>query len=524
MRPDEFDRALMDEMGQLPPPPDAAALVTPWQTAIKKILWGMVLTTFKLEFFYLQYILPLLGACLLYLGYRSLRRENNWFRLCHIISGFQLIWHMTCDVLAATPVMELWGQSPYALHAGLAVNCVDIFLLFMLRGGVRAAFAKTGESKPRDWLVWGIAAHVATLAIAIWCDLVPLTEPTLFGMSISKEWYFLYHARVLAAIAMQIFLLVCIAKQSGALAGRGYDIIPVPVRLPAGAVIGTVFALVLLALPPAMYLGGHIDNGPTEPAAVTLTQEAAVIRERLVVLGLPEELAACLDGEELSRCAGATAVHEPVVLQSYNYGDKDYGRAEGNPLTVALTGLEAEQSVWMVELPEGQVRYYCWFRYTTLPALRLQEQFTADPIGNYPTEDYAARIFWTEEGRTLAAVPELHLSGGQTADQLNEEARDWFQHELDRLGGRLHYTPWFAFSIPKKAESFQGYLAYSADASVYTSGEHDSFYDSVQCYLRHQHRWLQYPFHSVLVQGGTSSVGDYGPIQSVNTLAIFENF
>ena len=491
---------------------------------MKKIIWGMVLTTFQLEFFCLQYILPLLGACLLYLGYRSLRRENQWFRLCHIISGLQLVWHMTCDVLAATPVMELWGQSPYALHAGLAVNCVGIFLLFMLRGGIQAAFAKTGEPKPRDWLGWGIAAHTATLAIAIWCDLVPLTEPTLFGMSISGEWYFLYHARVLAALALQIFLLVCIAKQSGALAGRGYDITPLPVRLPAGAVIGAVFALVLLALPPAMYLGGHIDNGPAEPISPALTQEAEILRARLVSLGLPEELAVCLDEEELARCAGAAAVHQPVLLLSYGrIGGEDL-REEGNPLTFTLTDFEAEQSVWMVELPEGQVRYYCWFRYKTLPALRLQEQFTADPIGNYPTEDYTARILWTEGGRTLAAVPALHLAGGQTADQLSESARDWFQHELDRLGGRLQYTPWFAFSIPKEAETFQGYLAYSADATVYTSGEHDTFYDSVQCYLRHQHRWLQYPFHSVLAQGGTSSVRDYGPIRSMDALAIFENF
>ena len=65
---------------------------------------------------------------------------------------------------------------------------------------------------------------------------------------------------------------------------------------------------------------------------------------------------------------------------------------------------------------------------------------------------------------------------------------------------------------------------YREDVSITGPVDEDTFYDSVQCYLRHQHRWLQYPFHSVLAQGGTSSVRDYGPIRSVSTLAIFENF
>lgn len=48
-----------------------------WLTALCRILWGLALCTFRLEVFYLQYLLPLLGATLLYLGYRSLRRENR---------------------------------------------------------------------------------------------------------------------------------------------------------------------------------------------------------------------------------------------------------------------------------------------------------------------------------------------------------------------------------------------------------------------------------------------------------------
>ena len=82
MKQDEFDLRLTREMADLPPDPGEVQDYNPWQAAMSRILWGMALTTFRLEFFYLQYLLPLLGAALMYLGYRSLRRENPWFRLC----------------------------------------------------------------------------------------------------------------------------------------------------------------------------------------------------------------------------------------------------------------------------------------------------------------------------------------------------------------------------------------------------------------------------------------------------------
>ena len=49
-----------------------------WHSAVGRILWGLALCTFRLEVFYLQYLLPLLGATLLYLGYRSRAGAVVW--------------------------------------------------------------------------------------------------------------------------------------------------------------------------------------------------------------------------------------------------------------------------------------------------------------------------------------------------------------------------------------------------------------------------------------------------------------
>ncbi|MFR6184409.1 MAG: hypothetical protein ACLUJG_01740 [Lawsonibacter sp.] len=112
MKQDEFDLRLTQEMADLPPDPGEVQDYNPWQAAMSRILWGMALTTFRLEFFYLQYLLPLLGAALMYLGYRSLRRENPWFRLCWGLSGLLLAIHIALDILAATPVMGWIAGNP----------------------------------------------------------------------------------------------------------------------------------------------------------------------------------------------------------------------------------------------------------------------------------------------------------------------------------------------------------------------------------------------------------------------------
>ena len=79
-----FDELLREDAAALPPPSDSA--VNPWQTAMSQILWGMGLTTITLNLLYLDYILPALGAVLLVLGFRTLRRENAPLGWCYRLS------------------------------------------------------------------------------------------------------------------------------------------------------------------------------------------------------------------------------------------------------------------------------------------------------------------------------------------------------------------------------------------------------------------------------------------------------
>lgn len=249
MKPDEFDLHLMDEISQLPPPEPEVEDYTPWQASIRKIIWGMVLVTFRLEFFYLQYLLPLLGATLLYLGYRSLRKSDPWFTLCWGLSAFLLVFHMVSDILAATPLLSALEQNTWTNAFLIALTiAANVLLLFALRAGIRRRFVSITEEKPKDWLGRGLMAYLLSLAITLWVTLDPATEPSFFGYSITNDW--LYYGRGIAVIVFQIYLLVCIFRQSEALAGRGYDIAPAPVRVPGKRLVLGVFLLVLLAIPP----------------------------------------------------------------------------------------------------------------------------------------------------------------------------------------------------------------------------------------------------------------------------------
>ena len=514
MRPDEFDLTMMEQIGELPPDAGEIDRCTPWGEAMAKLLLGQALVTFHLEFFYLQYLLPLLGSVLIYLGSRSLRRENRYFRLCWMLGGARLIWNILYLVLCATPVIQWLTGSWLNWPLSILVNGVTIAQLLALYGGTRLAFAVTGGSKPRDWLARGLVAYLLSMGIAVWADLVPLTVSSMFGPSIIHEWSWLYYGRGIAFVVLQIYFLKCLYRQSEALTGRGFDVTPAPVRFRGRTVALAVFAAVALAIPVALFLSSRAPVGPVETLTAPLAGEHAIVRNRLIALGLPNEVADLLDEAELTLCADAVSVRAMAA---------DGGKTELRDgwLPRFSSGVENAMSAWAVMLPENQARYYFLFRCPEMPGRHFQEQFSIDPIGNYPTRDYTARLVWEQGGIVQTVQPRVHLAGGQTEDEIDWNAvmlPETTRMELKRLGGRLHESPWFNFSIPKDAESLRGYLAYTADlASFYVGDTHfgpDGFYDSAHVFLRHRSSFLHYPFSPISDLGGASFAADYAGVES----------
>lgn len=82
----ELEELLADSLPDLPPE-EIVRSVTPWRRAMDRVLTGSALRAVTLSLFGLQYLLPALGTLLLLLGYRALRRENRWFRVCFVLAA-----------------------------------------------------------------------------------------------------------------------------------------------------------------------------------------------------------------------------------------------------------------------------------------------------------------------------------------------------------------------------------------------------------------------------------------------------
>lgn len=507
MSPNEFDRSLMEDLSQLPPAPGEVESYTPWRAAMTKILWGMGLTTFRFEFFYLQYILPLLGAALLYLGYRTLRRENRWFRLCWVLSGVLLAVHMATDILTATPVMG-WIIQNSTLQWGLTwlLQGMNLLMLFSLWRGTRTAFAVVGEKQPKDWLAKGFVCYLLALALALWAELVPASETGLIGITITNDW--LYYGRPILFIALEIRLLWCIAQQSLALADRGYDITPVPVRFTPTVFLAGVFAVVLLSSIAALWLSSRAPALEAQPLSAVHAEEYSSVRAHLVDLGMDIDLANSLDEAELERCRDALAVYDMPLYHAY--GEHTYNREdETGRADVEYVTLRS----WAVQLPGDQARYYLTFRWLQNPEHNIREGLTGDPTSYFPSYDFSARILWTQDGQDWTAAPTVHLGGGETPEELPDWALEWYDYELENLG-HLAYIPWCQFSFPADSENRWGWMAWSEDFTGWQE-RHNSLYYEPSLFYRHQISWLRYPYYSFQDILSSGSIPNDGMTQTL---------
>ena len=107
----DFDALLESSVDALPSD-DVVRGVTPWRSAMDRILTGFALGAVTFHFLRLEILLPSVGVLLHLLGFRSLRRENRWFHLGWIMAGIHLAVQMTVLVLGGTPVLNGSGRSP----------------------------------------------------------------------------------------------------------------------------------------------------------------------------------------------------------------------------------------------------------------------------------------------------------------------------------------------------------------------------------------------------------------------------
>ena len=446
-----FDELLQEDAAALPPPSDGA--VNPWQMAMGQILWGMGLTTITLNILYLDYILPALGAVLLVLGFRTLRRENKPLGWCYKLALAALLLRGVIYVLLALP-MELGNTLAYC------TALVTLALYICLWRGMVGVSRRAGAEKP--------AAPAAGAMAVLYGLLLPLAYIGLEG------WLL-----VVPLLVIYIVILRSMAKLSRSLADTGYVITAAPVRLPGWAVLWGSLGLLLAAILLAAFLG---QRYPTDWQAREDAPQDETIRQQLLAKGFPSYVLDDLTADEVSCMADAVRVYRQVERL---YSDTDYrtittahymsdpdrplvfdrtitdvdGEGERHYTYVyrVYDTLEQTMTHVAVELPEEDgVRRYIYIHhltYDTQPSPRLTEALELWPA-------WQVEIGWTPGGAVSGRLLCERSGGEQTAPFYSLTGGS--QQITDIFGTRWEQQITALWSRPVHAEKIRAYVFYDA--------------------------------------------------------------
>lgn len=267
----------MDELLSELPPQREEPMINPWRRPVFLLLWGILLTTVTLDFLYLDMILPAVGGVLMYLGLRSLRRENTGFKTAWILSTVRLA--LTAVGLAAAAVPFRSPALNIALFFSGAV--LQIWQAFAIRSGLGRIFDRAGAERRLGAMNWLIAFQFLLAA----GGLMNIGNLGVLGLGL---------------IFIYLGVVIALFKLPRAIADTGFALRNAPVRLgdrPAAAVMLTVFA----AVTAAAYFGGiALSVPPSEPFTPSSVPELSDrIPEDVAELLSPEEAALFEDAIEI---------------------------------------------------------------------------------------------------------------------------------------------------------------------------------------------------------------------------------
>lgn len=444
-----FAQMMREDASALPPPEK----INPWQMAMTQVLWGFGLSTITLNFLYLDYILPALGAVLLVLGFRTLRRENRPLRWCYILSIAKLLVCAAGDVLAALPVkVELPGA-----YISTAVTLVLYICLW--RGMVEVSRA-AGAEKP--------AAPAAGAMALFYALLLPLALIGLQGWLLVMPILIVY-----AAILRNMW------KLTRSMENMGYAITAAPVRLPGWAVLWGSLAAMLAAVLLTAFLGQRypMDWQPRQDAP-----QDASIRQSLLEKGFPADVLDDLTADEVAQLSGAVRVYHQTerLYSNTDYREVTLSRFLRDPPhtlqydhTLTETDdagnrtyryvyrvydtLEQTMRHVAVEIPaEGDTARFVYIHhltYDTQPSPRLTEALELWPA-------YQFRDSWAPGGAVSGRLLCERSGGEQTAPFYSLTGGS--QQITDIFGTRWEQQITALWTRPAHAEKIRAYVFYDA--------------------------------------------------------------
>ena len=478
----EFETFLKECVPELPPT-DIVNEVTPWKNAMNRILWGMALTTITFKFWNLDYLLPMIGMFLMLFGFRTLREENKWFKLCWYLMIPRITYFEFRCIFDATIYRSILADSNMSLGL-IVVNFLIVFIqIICFWKAIRTVQEKTGLP-PR-----------AKAAIV------------LFG------WYVvmcylgaMQYTGVLAYVLLIGY--VCIIRSlwnlSKELTEAGYAIKPAQIIVSERKIV--TGALLILAVGMSCgYLFFHSYPMDWQPAMISEDEKRQEIEQHLIKLGFPETVLADLSEEDILACDGALRV--VVEANNHSVGEGRVVREETVIGYSEHTVYDREELQFIhigVELPGERERWKIFhhFKFIYNPgfygteSIQLWSCYRINPEAWGPEGEVTGQVLYDEDGQTNIASYASLASERYQADTI--------------FWGVSDNTDVFAdFSMPNRGENHRGYLSY-----VTVEMQDGWILDSWVNYS-HQNSWLQYPVLTAKEKRKLDNLANMEPFKTI---------
>ena len=260
-----------------------------WRIPFLKIMWSFLLTTITINFYSLQYILPVIGIALLLTGIHSLKEINE---------SFHALWYLAI-VRAVLFVVNLFVLStPLSLYQtvneslGFLSLIPQIAIYLVLRRSIRIVYQNHESQVKRDPLLWASILMVV-IGITVWM-------PQDLGILIALIFF------VSFLVTMRSFY-----KVSDELYAIAPDVL-VKYSKPFDWKIHMMFILICCSV---VGLACTVSNHTVTSYVDQAESNELVIREELVQLGFPKEILDDMSDSNVKMLTGAihVEVHEEVL-------------------------------------------------------------------------------------------------------------------------------------------------------------------------------------------------------------------
>ena len=354
---DEFDRLLYQGTANIPPELTGSEPPKPWKKPLSRICWGLALITITLNFLYLDNILPAIGTVMLWLGLRSLRRQNEGFHLAFVSATLYAVFRFACLAATATP-LELWlielidmnwhsAAGTTSFYYVLRTAVAQLLLVLAVGGlwrGLKQVFRDAGQT-PKT-------ASAGALVIL---------EALLFPLAVIGLTGWLLVGPILL---IWVLLIRSLYRLSRSLDEAGYTLAPAPIRLSNECAATLWLSVPLLAVAVLPFLFARLPVNAEAPVYGPSNGESE-LRTQLLELGFPEAILYHLDDGPLSRFEGA-------------YGVTVDGAFEDSPGDGSLPSFGTVEVAVRDDRYGFRVVYLAWFRWES-PEERYMEGIRISP-------------------------------------------------------------------------------------------------------------------------------------------------